>query len=241
MSDPDGGADTAWYRNKLFTLTMKLSLAFLVVLVAVSLILWAVGVGADWFSGVGQWAGAVAGVFAGIAALWIATTDRRIAKQQRDDDRTERAQEREAERQDEEDALAREASLVRVQAGAVVSQRDVSGWHRATGIRIDNRRVGRIFEVEVVSVVVRGEALTDLEPNSIYGLRLAPSDKDTHPKASLGYMTVRSDQALSIYMDQIRCGDDEPVEAVIRYTDERGYRWEVGTSGEARRVRASEA
>jgi uncharacterized membrane protein len=77
----------------------------------------------DWYTGFGQWLGALATFIAAVVALVIATTDRRRADDQRH-----------AEQADRERDLSREAGLVRVDPSSEPSFHVVARNHRLTKI-----------------------------------------------------------------------------------------------------------
>lgn len=163
------------------------------------------GQSVDWYAGFGQWLGALCSLTAAVVALWIATSERRHADQQREID------------------LARQASLVRVTA-ANVSERDITGAPLAlAGIGVRNRRPDRIFEIETVRFGTDGMEIVPLRVSSI----------EIHPNPQGHRYTVPELPHLSVGPDEVlHLVPHEPADyAAIRYTDSSGRRWQVDTYG----------
>lgn len=173
----------------------------------------------EWYAGVGQWLGALGSLLAAITALWIATTDRRRAETVR-----------EAEQRDRNADLLREAGLVRVRFEEVPRLERLSG--RAfgeTGIGIGNRRADPIFDVELYTVAINGEDFRfDVDTISVAG--------GAATRGTLAHRVIESHQELLLFAE-IPPHNGETF-AVVRYTDQRGRRWQVDTSGAVAKVDA---
>lgn len=168
---------------------------------------WGQSVG--WYAGFGQWLGALGSLIAAVVALWIATSERRHADQQRDAD------------------LARQASLVRVTSNW--SERDAGA---PPALRVRNRRPDRIFEIETAWLAMDGVETIPLQLSSI---ELHPNPQgQRYAVSELPHLSVDPDAALLLTPNET---PDKPAEyAAIRYTDSSGRRWQVDTYGNVGRV-----
>ncbi|MGV0624565.1 hypothetical protein [Mycolicibacter minnesotensis] len=127
----------------------------------------------DWYTGFGQWLGALGSLIAAGVALWIAVTDRRHAARQRDAD------------------LSREAALVQVSAERF----------NPCGIRVMNRRTDRIFDIEVTRFVQYGSEVAPLAISHIDVH--PTTEQVRYPWAELRHLAVAVDQAAYIYPNGI--------------------------------------
>jgi hypothetical protein len=176
----------------------------------------------DWYTGFGQWLGALGSFVAAGAALWISMSDRRHNVEERQ--RTE----------DQQNAdLERQAGLVQVTAERL-GQRQAAGPNivrASVGIR--NRRSDRIFDIEVVKFVHNGRE-TDLEVEIVNGFAVSPvrpEHRNSFPKrADLPGIALATDEKLVIYQ-QGSIPDTQAEYVAVRYTDPAGRRWEVDTEG----------
>ena len=172
------------------------------------------GQNVEWYTGFGRWLGGLGSLIAAAVALWIAVTDRRHAERQL------------------EVGLVREAALVRVMA-KVFTPRDIGGAPMPTaGIRVTNRRTGRIFEIEVMRFVMDAKEVSPLRLASI----------DLFPKPQGSYYTANELRHLSLDTEQsLYCSPNElPNVAAdyvaVAYTDSSGRRWKVDTDHTAERL-----
>lgn len=182
----------------------------------------------EWYAGFGQWLGAIGSFAAAVAAVWIATSDRRRADQIRVGQRNR------------EDAdLARQAGLVTVTAKNLV-RRSVGPPSTAPSISIMNRRSEPIFDVEIVKFVLHGdEQSLPLQLDVINGFVLYPypeAHEEVFPTASeFPGIRVESDQLLGIHHPRdMESGLADYV--AIAYTDRSGRRWQVDTNRVVRRI-----
>lgn len=175
------------------------------------------GQSVDWYTGFGQWLGALGSFIAAGAALWISVTDR-----QRSDAQRERIQV-------QEDAdLNREAGLVRVALEVLGKRQPVGPSIPTASIGVRNRRANRIFDVEVVKFAQRGQDL-DVEIDMVNGFAVFPrrpehEDRFTF-KSELEGITLFPDELLVLYQNTV--GDY----AAVMYTDVKGRRWQIDTAG----------
>lgn len=176
----------------------------------------------EWYAGVGQWLGALGSLLAAITALWIATTDRRRADDLRD-----------AEQRDRDADLLREAGLVRVRFEEIPRrQRLGGGTFGETGIGIRNRRADRIFDVELHIVTINGEDFGfDVDTISV--------DAGAAAQGTLMHRVIEPHQELLLFAE-IPPHNGETF-AALRYTDQRGRRWQVDTTGAVAKVGAETA
>lgn len=160
-----------------------------------------------WYSGFGQWLGALGSLFAAGVALWIATSDRRRVDDQRSADK---------EAQDED--LAREAGLVRIALQPY--ERPVQTW---PAVSVRNYRKSRLFELELVEIEAEVAGTPEV---AVYRWFTNGQDMMLKPK-NLNTEIIESGDVLWLLLtDQAA-----PTSAVFRYTDETGRRWEVDTKG----------
>jgi hypothetical protein len=172
----------------------------------------------EWYAGVGQWLGALGSLLAAITALWIASTDRRRADTLR-----------EAERLDRDADLLREAGLVRVRFEEIPRRRLTGGTFGETGIGIRNRRADPIFDLELHTVTIDGQDFRfDVDTVSVDGGAAA--------QGTLTQRVVDPHQELLLFAE-IPPHNGETFTAV-RYTDQRGRRWQVDTAGAVVKVSA---
>ncbi|MFD4268175.1 hypothetical protein [Rhodococcus sp. NPDC058481] len=190
----------------------------------------------DWYTGFGQWLGALGSLLAAGAALWIATTDRRRTDLQRKAD------------QDAQDGdLAREAGLVRVAIFPPRAERSLKPSDEAPGISVRNWRRSPLFDLRLESIVVQGETI--LAPGiGYFKFPLKEASWGEFGVETLARKVIDSGDLLSIFPEaatvegrathgppELRKQKAEHV--VLRYTDDTGRRWEVDSvSHIARRV-----
>lgn len=189
------------------------------------------GQSVDWYTGFGQWLGALASFLAAGVALWIAGSDRRRA----DVVRAEEHAQQEAD-------LARQAGLVQVTVEMFGVRQAVGPNLPAAGIGIRNRRADRVFDIEVVKLIHQGTEVpfdlkTDVE--FINGWATSPA-REMHEKwfpqsGELIGIAVETDELLVIYQPQ-RLPNTAADYAAIAYTDASGRRWQVDTKGVVTRL-----
>ncbi|WP_157935600.1 hypothetical protein [Mycobacteroides abscessus] len=168
-----------------------------------------IGQDVQWYTGFGQWLGAIGSLIAAGVALWIAVTDRRQVDMQRDAD------------------LAREAGLVRVTAEKL-AQRKVGGRVARAAVGIRNRRTSRIFEIRVAQFVIQGQDVP-LELPMVNGFDLYPSERETsYTGTNIADLAVKPDQWLALFP----LGDPDVLAdyVAVEYTDANGRRWKVDTN-----------
>lgn len=170
-----------------------------------------------WYTGFGQWLGALGSLIAAAVALGIATTDRRQA-----------ADLRKAEQDDRDADLAREAGLVRVEMGNVT---DSTSGATVRVLIVRNWRRSRLFEVDVNCFETHG-AVAYPGIGTIILRHNGPARE--LGKRELGVTLIQPGAEL-----QFRAANDAaPAFGSIHYTDEAGRRWEVDSDGIiARKVR----
>lgn len=212
---------TAWFHSHRALFGALIIIAALTgVLFAASQIARNWGQDVDWYSGFGQWLGALASFVAAGAALWISTSDRR--ENMRDRQRLEGQQEAD---------LARQAGLVQVTAG-MLGQAQVAGPSiRTASIAIRNRRLDRIFQIEVVKFIHHGEEM-EMPTAKVRSFAISPKrpNDSLYFREHLPFVVIDTDELLVIYQQ----GDlpNTPADyAAVRYTDSAGRRWEVDTDG----------
>ncbi|MCA4725433.1 hypothetical protein H8Z58_21640 [Mycolicibacterium fortuitum] len=180
------------------------------------------GQSVDWYTGFGQWLGALGSFIAAGAALWISVTDRRRADAARQ------------ELEDQETAdLERQAGLVRVTAEMLNQRQAVGPAEKVGAVSIWNRRADRIFDVEVVRFIHHGQE-TEFDVSRINGFAVFPrrtEHADRFPfKTELPGMTLATDERLVLY--QPGSLPNAPADYVaVRYTDVAGRGWEVDSEG----------
>lgn len=187
------------------------------------------GQSVEWYTGFGQWLGAIASFAAAATAVWIATADRRRADQIRADERNQ-----------ENRDLARQAGLVSVTARTLGQRQPLGPAPGVPSVAILNRRSEPIFAVEIVKLVLRGEEQAlPLELDMTNGFVLYPrpeKHKDRFPLAAeFEGITVEPDQLLGIHHPSGLPGGVADYVAVA-YTDRSGRRWQVDTCGEVTRM-----
>ena len=167
-----------------------------------------------WYTGFGQWLGALGSLIAAGVALWIAVSERRHAERQREAD------------------LAREAGLVEIITNNLGRPDIATGVSfSAAGVGVQNRRSDRIFDIEVTQFVMGGEAFS-LKFETIY---LSPKPEGRHYQPSdLRLLAINPDQVLTMFPKGLRNIPAEYVE--VRYTDSSGRRWQVDTDRKVRRI-----
>ncbi|TVX95895.1 hypothetical protein FPV58_26660 [Mycolicibacterium porcinum] len=182
----------------------------------------------DWYTGFGQWLGALASFVAAGAALWISLSDRRYNMAER----------KRAEEQQDTD-LNRQAGMVRVTAKEY-ARRQAAGpnfKHAAIGIR--NRRSDRIFDIDLVKLVHHGEEIEMADIDRINGFAVFPRrpehEKRFPLKGELDGIALLSDEMLVLYHSDSMPGSPADY-AAVRYTDAAGRRWEVDTDGAVTRL-----
>ncbi|MBF4478290.1 hypothetical protein [Rhodococcus rhodochrous] len=171
------------------------------------------------------WFGAAGSLLAAGAALWIATTDRRLA-----DDRERRTKHRAAL------DLTREAGLVRIQTGEIQAPVLVGPGDTRLGLTLRNWRKSALFDVQLERIVIEGQEISPVElerqAGAIYpqvGDKKAFFSADELARKMLDPGTTVSWVPKGI--------STAPELAVVHYTDDSGRRWEVdNTSTLARRI-----
>ncbi|MGC5027443.1 hypothetical protein ACLQ3K_22065 [Tsukamurella sp. DT100] len=188
---------------------------------------WA-GQDVDWYTGFGQWLGAIASILAAGAALWIATSDRRRA------DRLAR------ERQDEDDEkerirLERVAALVRVEHGTTVPQ-----FGEAVFIQIINMRSETIVDVQITEYVIEGHNWATTEQWLSDHVRRIPRTPDGAPRPLNSDIPANS--AVIRHAAEVPESDPAfvprkvPELVVVTYLDSAGLQWQVDSTGRAERI-----
>jgi uncharacterized membrane protein YeaQ/YmgE (transglycosylase-associated protein family) len=176
----------------------------------------------DWYAGFGQWLGAIGSIIAAIVALYIATSDRRAA-----------AELRQAEQEEREDDLKREAGLVRVLAKPL-SFYTIGYPETFCGVSVSNRRVAPIFDLEVSSFIAHGSEVVKPE---LYRTVIYPKgerERTIRFMEELQFVRLVTDQTIAL---TIKGHIDAPAEyAAVRYTDSKGLRWQVDTKGDVERI-----
>ena len=112
--------------------------------------------------GLGNGLGGIGSLIAAAVALWIAVTERRRSDMER-----QRVNEQ------QEADLTRQAGLVRVTAEKLSQRQAVGPSIGRASIGIKNRRMDRIFDVEVVAFVHQGEKM-DLPVAPVNGFAIFP-------------------------------------------------------------------
>lgn len=185
------------------------------------------GQSVDWYTGFGQWLGALGSFVAAGAALWISVSDRR---------RADAARQR-VEDQEKTD-LERQAGLVRVTA-EMLGQRQAVGPGLSVGsVGIRNRRADRIFDIQVVRFIHHGQEM-DIDIDMVNGFAVFPRRPEHESrfafKSELDGITLAPDEWLVLYQQGSISGTPADY-AAVRYTDTAGGRWEVDTDGSVTRV-----
>ncbi|UGT99318.1 hypothetical protein KN246_14695 [Mycobacterium intracellulare] len=180
------------------------------------------GQSVDWYTGFGQWLGALGSFIAAGAALWIATSDRR-----REDEERRRVHDQ------QETDLRRQAGLVRVTAEMIGRAQAAGPSIGAPAIGVRNRRADRIFDIEVVKFV-HGGAEMELKPEMVNGFNISPPRPSQEGRfyfdSQLKGLALEPDEWLVIYQQNDL--PNTPADyAAVRYTDRGGRRWEVDTRG----------
>ncbi|ULP36534.1 hypothetical protein MJO55_25690 [Mycolicibacterium rufum] len=191
----------------------------------------AVGQDVDWYTGFGQWLGALASFAAAGAAVWIATTDRR-----RNDDTRAREQAR------HESDLAREAGLVQVTSEIFGRRQGAGPMLDAAGIGINNRRSDHVFDIKIAKLIHGGTAVpfdlkSDVEFMNGWATSPVREKHETRFPQSheLRGITIHSDELLVIYQPSDLPNTVADYVAVD-YTDRSGRRWQVDTDGAVKRL-----
>lgn len=163
-----------------------------------------------WYTGFGQWLGALGSLIAAAVALGIATTDRRQA-----------AKLRQAEQDDRAADLAREAGLVRVQISEIRVGSNVSRSLKAWVVTVRNWRKSRLFEVELTTIKAAGmEKPPEIR---LYRKWNADGTEGRVPDGDLEFTPISHGEALRLFPE----GETVLEYAAVRYTDDTGSRWEV--------------
>ncbi|OPX12980.1 hypothetical protein [Mycobacterium sp. AT1] len=199
--------------------------ASVIVLWAGSQIARAVGQDVNWYTGFGQWLGALASFIAAGAALWISMSDRRNNIEDR----------RRLEREQQAD-LERQAGLVRITAEMLGRSQAAGPSIRTPSVGIHNRRADPIFDIDILKFIHHGQEL-ELKPAFINGFAISPprpSQKHWYQEAQLRRIALAPDELLVIYQQDDLPGTPADYVAV-QYTDRSGARWEVDTAGAVKR------
>lgn len=210
-------ARSVWFWTALGTLTAVLLLWAGTQLAKTS------GQSVEWYTGFGQWLGALGSIIAAVVALWIATSDRRRADQIREDDRAEAAAD-----------LARIAGLVLVSAARYVPALRLMPGESQAGVAVRNRRDSPVYDIRFVRFIHGGVEIPDLK--FARQMRIYPLEGEWIPLTeSLPHLSLEPDQIMVVYPRDV---PDDPADYVaVQYTDQVGLRWEVDTKGgPARRV-----
>ncbi|WP_111509608.1 hypothetical protein [Mycobacterium kyogaense] len=170
------------------------------------------GQNVDWYTGFGQWLGALSSLIAAGAALWIAVSDRRQI-----DARTEAD-------------LKREAALVRVE----ITKYRPDIWHDydIPGIKIENRRSNRIFDIKLIRLATGGS--DRLSDTSLDEVEFHLGSQGQLQELSDPAQPLDTDQSLNILIKTFAIEQTDYV--AVQYTDSSGRRWEVDTDGRVRRM-----
>lgn len=185
------------------------------------------GQSVDWYTGFGQWLGALGSFIAAGAALWISVTDRRRA-----DGARQRVEDQ------EKTDLERQAGLVRITTEMLGQRQAVGPALKVGAVGIRNRRADRIFDVEVVQFIHDGQEM-NIDVDMVNGFAVFPS-RPEHEKrfpfrSELLGITLATDEWLVLYQQDSL--PNTPADyAAVRYTDTAGRRWEVDTEGVVTRV-----
>lgn len=185
------------------------------------------GQSVDWYTGFGQWLGALGSFVAAGTALWISVTDRRradVARQRVEDQ--------------EKADLERQAGLVRVTTEMLGQRQAVGPAVKVGAVGIRNRRADRIFDVEVVKFIHHGQEM-NIDVDMVNGFAVFPS-RPEHEKrfpfrSELLGITLAPDEWLVLYQQDSLPNTPADYTAV-RYTDAAGRRWEVDTKGAITRL-----
>ncbi|MGZ9829497.1 hypothetical protein ACXYTP_21510 [Tsukamurella ocularis] len=181
------------------------------------------GIKSDWYAGYGQWLGAIGALVAAAVALGIATTDRRIAAEQRD-----------AENRERDATLKREAALVRVGWEQVTTMRTFGGDRTEPMITVTNRRDVPIFDIEVVGFVQDGqEPDNGFEVTGYMPLPLPDDANFAHQQPIPSHLVVEPAESIAFAIGTV---SDSPALVTVNYTDQKGHRWQVKSSGGASRI-----
>jgi len=182
------------------------------------------GQSVGWYTGFGQWLGALGSFIAAGAALWISMSDRRhnMAERQRTEDR-----------QDAD--LKRQAGLVQVTAKMFGKSQPIGPALPTASIGIRNRRTDRIFDIGVVKFIHHGEEM-ELTVGRVNGFAVSPRKQKSYYFAEqLPGLALETDEWLVIYQQDTL--PNTPADfASVRYTDSMGRRWEVDTEGAVTRL-----
>lgn len=215
----------------------------------------------DWYTGAGQWLGAAVSVLAAGTALWIATNDRKkaVADRRADraqleadrradraqvemDRRADRAQleaDRQAERSQLEADLLREAGLVRLTDLSNTGDLHLDyGEPPPTGgevsVTVRNHRVDRICDLDL-RVVAAPPADGDApNPAAVEQLWTKADLHDPEAEDDPRKCSIASDDKL--YIKSRLNPWAEAVLVTLRYTDQRGRRWQIDPDGNVERV-----
>ncbi|MUM19715.1 hypothetical protein FZI91_21805 [Mycobacterium sp. CBMA271] len=202
---------TGWWRavrsNGWHLYGVGLLLTLLLVFVGTQIAVW-VGQDVNWYTGFGSWLGAIASVFAAVVALGIATSDRRRADRQRTIDSDER-----------NEALRRQASLVR----ATATHGDL--------IKVCNWRSSRIFNIEITNVDIGGS--NRLKTIGSIRVRMNDgSDQISWWRTPLETLVLKPNQEAWIAVELAeRYRLDTADKVAVRYNDEAGRSWEIDSRG----------
>jgi hypothetical protein len=182
------------------------------------------GQSVNWYTGFGQWLGALGSFTAAGAALWISMSDRRHTMAERQ--RTEIQQDAD---------LKRQAGLVRATAEMLGQRQPVGPGISRASIGIRNRRADRVFDIEVVKFIHHGEEM-ELTVERVNGFTVSPLKQENYYFAhQLPGLALETDDWLVIY--QQAALPNTPADfAAVRYTDSAGRRWEVDTEGTVTRL-----
>lgn len=184
------------------------------------------GQSVGWYTGFGQWLGALGSFTAAGVALWIALDGQRRDKRQRESD------------------LRRQAGLVRVSVERVDQRQSGGGFSKCAAIAIKSYRSGRIFHINVTQFLHRGKPAPPVSQISD-GCEIFPITTQWNPSTewSINQLALKSDDMLVLYL---RGELSNPVHfenkskpdffVAVRYTDEAGHRWEVDSGGGVRRL-----
>lgn len=216
-----------WIRNRgaLFW-AISLPVGSIALLFAASQVAHDRGQSVGWYTGFGQWLGALGSFTAAGVALWIALDGQRRDKQQRESD------------------LLRQAGLVHVSVERVEQRQAAGRVGKCAAIVIKNYRPGRIFCIDLTQFLHRGKPAPPAAQIS-NGCDTFPTTTRWNPSRewTTNQLALKSDDMLALYL---RGELSNPVHfenkgkpdffVAVRYTDEDGHRWEIDTTGNVRRL-----
>lgn len=176
----------------------------------------------DWYTGFGQWLGALASFIAAGVALWIAVSDRRNNLNDR--------------RIDAESAAEAQAALIVVKVADPQQGKkfriDVTNYsdHPILDVKFDWAKYSRAPQAELLTQLIHGEGRV-LDTRGVYSILIDFIDGVT--KKSL--MGDKFDDTYQEW-DGPNRPDPKEVSAGIRFRDANGMRWRQDTEGKVIRL-----